>query len=237
MKKFLMNIIIFSALFVFSSANAFGDPFPVSPTPKEPNWTSWGYVVDGQTWANWFAVNIPWGTEAAMSGNYVIQEDFLFQVDPLTSGLVEADRIATYDDPLWWNHDDVYGLGEFFDAGLGTNDRNYYFKLTLGATDTWELWYDADRDLVNDGGSEHALFSGSVDSYWNRDGYFYGILSDSDDRFDGYYSPSHNEGNPLFVNTTFHAGQNDPIPEPATMLLLGSGIIGLAGFRRKFRKR
>lgn len=35
---------------------------------------------------------------------------------------------------------------------------------------------------------------------------------------------------------TAYGENNTPIPEPATMLLLGSGLVGFAGFRRKFKK-
>ncbi len=41
----------------------------------------------------------------------------------------------------------------------------------------------------------------------------------------------------LTVHATVSAFENTlPIPEPATILLLSSGFIGLAGFRKKFRK-
>jgi hypothetical protein len=44
------------------------------------------------------------------------------------------------------------------------------------------------------------------------------------------------------VRLTFDGGSaadwtQQPVPEPATMLLVASGLIGLVGFRKRFRKR
>jgi len=230
----LVSVLVLSAaiLGTLACGSAVGQPSPVGTTPAEPAWTTWGYVVDGQDWANWLAVCIPWDTPAAMSGVYTLKEDFLFQVDPSTSGL--SDPTSVYG-ANWWNHDGVYGLGEFFDAGLGANDRQYALTLDLTAG-TWSVFYDANRNEVNDGGSEHAILTGEVSSYFNNGGHFYGVLA-SDGIYHGYFSTSHNEGTPALVNGTFHAGCGEPVPEPVSWIvwsLLTATALG-AGWRCKRR--
>jgi len=63
---------------------------------------------------------------------------------------------------------------------------------------------------------------------------FFGVISDSEP-FDGISLYNINEPLGVMIDNVAFGGLN-PIPEPTTMLLFGTGLIGLAGFRRRFKK-
>ena len=98
-------------------------------------------------------------------------------------------------------------------------------------------WYDWDQDLNSGvGGWVWNHFEGDI-HWWgpfNEDPYLLDFTADG--YLDSWGYNSLFDQWIILGNLNNVEMQIDPVPEPATMLLLGSGLVGLAGFRRKKKK-
>jgi hypothetical protein len=177
-------------------------------------------IVTKQTWAitlSFNPINSSWGV-----GD-------LIDIDIVISGL-DNDELAVFDMNI--NYVDTVLLFDEYTLRDGLGDISSY------DAEDWS-WEDIGSGTIN-----LAELSWLLDLSFQKDSFTLATVSFIGDSL-GTSTLTFSDvilgnylGDPLFVENLECGSANvsAPIPEPATIILLGSGLIGFTGFRKKFTK-
>jgi hypothetical protein len=168
-------------------------------------------TVDG-TYAS--GALIPIGVMNVINNEFGPDGQLVFTIPP------SVGFTGDYLGPVYLNFDTHPGNN--FIQVVDTHDGQYDTNLLYGTFTSWSV-------LIND----QIVFSGEgPDTKYSGILYSWGIPLDIPWSFFTFDIAAKSNGLPSSYDVS-----NTSVPEPATLLLLGSGLIGLAGFaRRRFKK-
>jgi len=241
-----INLRIFLTLFLFSLLiiPSLSTAYTVTGANSKLGWdnlmNNWGYTnymintnispystLTASSLLTYSGGSVYFNIDLSNAGN----ETNIYNAYMLSTGQI-TEIIATFSQP-------IVALGLVIKP-TGTPPTGYGFVMQISESDGGSSASAGYGNTYND-------FLGWAIKYDSWDFDSYGNLLPSSSVYSFKIS---NEGQPYRSEGSIESGfvfgellvvpynlpDTNPIPEPATMLLLGSGLIGLAGLRRKFKK-